>query len=634
MSSKSPLLSPEDRTPLPPLPAGGQQPEWKIVQVKKSFGRSEYRLEQGGKEYICSIRVRKLQEKEAGEKPKLGWLKKKYWVHLKVEGKDVLVNIDSIVKRTGLTETQIRGKEGLELKNLLTDAMKESVNLALGIKSELTIEKSGPSSFLVRGARHGGKRTILDKHISDALGLTEKQVRQARKDKKISETWGQDSEGHRTLTVTFKIEAPVGEKLQEMVADVYAFQKKTMAAKKREGTRVYSPMRKWRWKSIISLSAYVTPEGEVYLSSTSKKIGSGGFKDIWRGIKASTREEVAIAIVGKIPKGQVEETGLLEMAQGPGICEYHTCFKIGVDSQRRVTAEAGVGMIMKYYNGGSLEDYIKNLKEKPLGERVAIQALIMHKLAEALNHLHNNKGMVHCDIKTANILLATDNQGNLVDVVLADFGISQVGQTNSGGVKGTFEYLSPHQMKWGDGSMYSDDIWTLGMSFLEMINPELLPFYFSSLHFLWNKDAGLTDLTDALKAKVTSNDLEDVRGQLESQLESDPTYLLLEYRTKKTPEERYSFAEPYGGIDELRKNFEQVEKSHFDVRRPTAELEPAGIPNFDDLYKLIQKKMEILCWDMLFSNPKMKTAEVFERAKQIWQETEAVQRRREGVANI
>jgi serine/threonine protein kinase len=108
----------------------------------------------------------------------------------------------------------------------------------------------------------------------------------------------------------------------------------------------------------------------------------------------------------------------------------------------RVESEAGLDyFVMKYVTGHSLEQM---LDQGPLPIELARR--VLREAALALGHAHK-RGIVHRDVKPANIMLDSDGR-----VVLTDFGISKAleggsGFTGTGAIIGTPHYMAPEQAK-------------------------------------------------------------------------------------------------------------------------------------------------------------------------------------------
>ncbi|WP_238153892.1 serine/threonine-protein kinase [Streptomyces xinghaiensis] len=87
-------------------------------------------------------------------------------------------------------------------------------------------------------------------------------------------------------------------------------------------------------------------------------------------------------------------------------------------------------------------------------------------LADALAHVHD-AGIVHRDVKPANILLDTGG-----DPYLTDFGISQLvgttAHTSTGTLVGTAAYMAPEQVT-GEGAGPPADVYALGLVLLECL---------------------------------------------------------------------------------------------------------------------------------------------------------------------
>ncbi len=118
--------------------------------------------------------------------------------------------------------------------------------------------------------------------------------------------------------------------------------------------------------------------------------------------------------------------------------------------------------VMEYLPGGSLADRIKRLGALPMHDALDITV----SLCSALEHAHT-AGVVHRDVKPANILFDENGRAKLVD-----FGIAKLAQTNgvtaTRQVMGTVEYMSPEQAA-GAGIDSRSDIYSLGIVLYEML---------------------------------------------------------------------------------------------------------------------------------------------------------------------
>jgi serine/threonine-protein kinase len=108
----------------------------------------------------------------------------------------------------------------------------------------------------------------------------------------------------------------------------------------------------------------------------------------------------------------------------------------------RVESEAGLDyFVMKYVTGESLDQM---LEKGPL--TIDLARRVLREAALALGHAHQ-RGIVHRDVKPANIMLEGDGR-----VILTDFGISKAleggsGFTGTGTIIGTPHYMAPEQAK-------------------------------------------------------------------------------------------------------------------------------------------------------------------------------------------
>jgi len=110
---------------------------------------------------------------------------------------------------------------------------------------------------------------------------------------------------------------------------------------------------------------------------------------------------------------------------------------------------------MELVDGVSLAE---RLREGPLGEREALRIFI--PLCEALEHAFE-RGVVHRDVKPANILIERGGRALLVDLGLA-FADDDPQLTKGGGTLGTPHYISPEQARDPSGADVQSDLWSLG----------------------------------------------------------------------------------------------------------------------------------------------------------------------------
>ena len=88
----------------------------------------------------------------------------------------------------------------------------------------------------------------------------------------------------------------------------------------------------------------------------------------------------------------------------------------------------------------------------------AVCSAVLH----GLDHLHA-RGVVHRDVKAANILLTRDGQ-----VKLADFGVATSGDQRHNTVIGTPAWMSPELITQTDGHTFKTDVWSLGITAIEI----------------------------------------------------------------------------------------------------------------------------------------------------------------------
>jgi serine/threonine-protein kinase len=119
-------------------------------------------------------------------------------------------------------------------------------------------------------------------------------------------------------------------------------------------------------------------------------------------------------------------------------------------------------IVMELVQGSTLARLLKASGPLPVAKAIDVAAQVADALACAHTH-----GVVHRDVKPANILLRDDGH-----VKVADFGIAKAGAghdlTRTGVVMGTAKYLSPEQVS-GNPADAGSDIYALGIVLYEML---------------------------------------------------------------------------------------------------------------------------------------------------------------------
>lgn len=202
----------------------------------------------------------------------------------------------------------------------------------------------------------------------------------------------------------------------------------------------------------------------------SRRLGAGGFGSVWQAHDEVLGVDVAVKEVRLPPAASPEEhTERLVRAQREARHAARLRDHPNVVGVHDVVVDGGVPWtVMQLIVGRSLEDRITRDGPLPTADTVTVAEAVLAALGAA-----HRAGIVHRDVKPANIMLADDG-----GVLLADFGIAvqqdQTALTASGAFIGSVDYLAPERAH-GSPAAPAGDLFSLGATLYQAVEGRL-PF--------------------------------------------------------------------------------------------------------------------------------------------------------------
>jgi serine/threonine-protein kinase len=198
-----------------------------------------------------------------------------------------------------------------------------------------------------------------------------------------------------------------------------------------------------------------------------EKLGEGGMGEVYRAHDPRLQRDVAIKLLPSAFAGHEDaRSRLLREARAaaalnhPHIC---TIYEVG-------DADGQAYIAMELVEGRPLDRVIP---AGGLGESDLFTYGV--QIADGVAHAHD-KGVLHRDLKTANIMITGDGRAKVLDFGLAKrvttdrpdvtTEVSSVA-TQPGIVAGTLAYMAPEQLR-GEPATTASDVWALGVVLYEM----------------------------------------------------------------------------------------------------------------------------------------------------------------------
>mmetsp|Transcript_5482 Transcript_5482/g.14104 ORF Transcript_5482/g.14104 Transcript_5482/m.14104 type:complete len:460 (+) Transcript_5482:279-1658(+) len=196
-------------------------------------------------------------------------------------------------------------------------------------------------------------------------------------------------------------------------------------------------------------------------------IGRGAFAQVFtaRCLTRKTSERVALKVMD-LDQITTDLANISKEVQMMRMC----CHINVLSCYTSFVSKSELYLVMPLMEKGSCLHIMHSAKDRGLGEGMAEEWLgyILNEVLHGLQYLHAN-GHIHRDIKAGNVLLDPDGK-----VALADFGVSSwlvhagCRKRTAKTFVGTPCWMAPEVMEQVDGYDYKADIWSFGITALEL----------------------------------------------------------------------------------------------------------------------------------------------------------------------
>lgn len=196
-----------------------------------------------------------------------------------------------------------------------------------------------------------------------------------------------------------------------------------------------------------------------------KRIGRGGMGEVWVARNEATQAELAVKTLGRGERTPAHDERFRREARLAATISHRNVVRVFdlVDEP-----DGTLGLVMELLRGGTLEDLLAERGRLSAHEAIAVALPIL----SALHHVHQ-KGIVHRDVKPANVFFAVEPDGHVIPKLL-DFGIAKLPAAGSaltvdGSVLGTPHYMSPEQIRAKEDIDGRSDLFSFAVVLYEML---------------------------------------------------------------------------------------------------------------------------------------------------------------------
>lgn len=210
-----------------------------------------------------------------------------------------------------------------------------------------------------------------------------------------------------------------------------------------------------------SRGEFLKPGQKIGGCAVEAVIAQGGLGVVYRARKELLAKTVAVKVLYPAMVARADNLSrFLREAKVASSLDHPSIVKVydvGEDAGRYY-------MVMEYVDGSDLSKIVH--ASGPFSPRKALR--VARRVAEALAYAHE-RGVVHRDVKPANILLTPSGDAKLVDFGLARPIEQDVEVTTTGQIVGTPVYMSPEQCR-GDPIDGRSDLYSLGATLYMLLS--------------------------------------------------------------------------------------------------------------------------------------------------------------------
>jgi serine/threonine protein kinase len=200
--------------------------------------------------------------------------------------------------------------------------------------------------------------------------------------------------------------------------------------------------------------------GTVLHYQVLSRIGSGGMGVVFKALDTKLNRTVALKLLpASLSHDSNAKARLIREARAASALDHHNIATVYDICE---ADDGGVLMAMAYYEGRTLAEVIE---AGPVSVDDAVQYVA--QVADGLSEAHRS-GVIHCDIKPANLLVTPRGVVKILDFGIARLTQQSVASTTGVSMAGTLPYMSPEQLN-GSGLDERTDLWSLGVVLYELL---------------------------------------------------------------------------------------------------------------------------------------------------------------------